>query len=335
MHAQPSPASEIAAALAAQAEAVCRHYLPAGQRQGRYWIVGDIHGAPGRSLFVGIRGPRSGKWTDGATGDHGDLLDLIKHRTRSESLRETLAEARSFLALPAPPSRHPAPSPRDPSATIERLWRACRPIAGTHGEAYLHARGIRRCRFPSLRFHPNLYYRDDNLTGAFPALVAAVTDARGKLTGLHRTWLDHDSTTTRYSAPGRLFGRHRVEGEPFSEGAGTGGHRVDGVRRRSRGPGRTRLAAGGFVRHGADQRRHRQSVRTPAAWSPISIMWNSKDRTTPIPMRSGSSASPLRSSTGGHASSPPLRIFSNASSPAGRCRPDHTRARALPSSIPR
>ena len=209
MHAQPSPASEIAAALAAQAEAVCRHYLPAGQRQGRYWIVGDIHGAPGRSLFVGIRGPRSGKWTDGATGDHGDLLDLIKHRTRSESLRETLAEARSFLALPAPPT--PAPSPRDPSATIERLWRACRPIAGTHGEAYLHARGIRRCRFPSLRFHPNLYYRDDNFTGAFPALVAAVTDARGKLTGLHRTWLDPEvpakaPVQTPRKALGNLFG---------------------------------------------------------------------------------------------------------------------------------
>lgn len=212
MHAQSSPASEIAAALAAEAEAVCRHYLPAGQRQGRYWIAGDVHGARGQSLFVRIQGPRSGKWTDGATGDHGDLLDLIRHRTRSETLKDTLAEARSFLAMPAP-SRRSAPSSasKDQSATIERLWRACRPIGGTHAEEYLHARGIRYCRFPSLRFHPKLYYRDDNYTGAFPALVAAATDARGQLTGLLRTWLDPQTPAKApvehpRKALGRLFG---------------------------------------------------------------------------------------------------------------------------------
>ena len=64
MHAQTSPASDIAAALAAQAEAVCRHYLPAGERQSRYWIAGDVHGARGKSLFVRLHGPRSGKWND-------------------------------------------------------------------------------------------------------------------------------------------------------------------------------------------------------------------------------------------------------------------------------
>ena len=212
MHAQTSPASEIAAALAAQAEAVCRHYLPAGERQGRYWIAGDVHGARGKSLFVRLHGPRSGKWNDGATGDHGDLLDLIKHRTRSETLRETLAEARSFLATPAPSRRSaPEPTDKDPSAAIERLWKACRPIGGTHAEAYLQARGIRRCRFPSLRFHPKLRYRDGNFTGALPALVAAATDARGELTGLLRTWLDPKEPTKApvqhpRKALGRLFG---------------------------------------------------------------------------------------------------------------------------------
>ena len=212
MHAQSSPASEIAAALASQAEAVCRHYFPAGQRQGCYWIMGDVHGAPGQSLFVRLRGPRSGKWTDGATGDHGDLVDLIGHRIRSETLRETLAEARSFLAMPDPGRRSaPASANEDPSAAIERLWRACRPIGGTHAEEYLHARGIRRCRFPSLRYHPKLRYRDENFAGAFPALVAAVTDARGQLTGLLRTWLDPEIPAKAHvehprKALGRLFG---------------------------------------------------------------------------------------------------------------------------------
>lgn len=58
--------------LAERAEAVCRHYLSAGRRQGRYWQVGDISNTPGRSMFVRLQdspnGP-AGKWTDAATGN--------------------------------------------------------------------------------------------------------------------------------------------------------------------------------------------------------------------------------------------------------------------------
>ena len=65
----PDTASDLARRLARHAEAVCRHYLPAGRREGRYWLVGDIENSPGRSLFVRLRGPESGKgaagkWTD-------------------------------------------------------------------------------------------------------------------------------------------------------------------------------------------------------------------------------------------------------------------------------
>lgn len=77
-----SPAADIARRLAEDAEAVCRHYLTNGRKQGRYWIVGDVQNTPGRSLYVRLTGPISGpgaagKWTDSATGQHGDLLDLI------------------------------------------------------------------------------------------------------------------------------------------------------------------------------------------------------------------------------------------------------------------
>ena len=37
----PSPAAEIAAALASRPEEVCRRYLPQGKKQGRYWVAGD------------------------------------------------------------------------------------------------------------------------------------------------------------------------------------------------------------------------------------------------------------------------------------------------------
>ncbi len=91
--------------LARDAEAVCRHYLSNGRREGRYWLVGDVANTPGRSLFVRLKGPESGKgaagkWTDAATGEHGDLLDLIAMNQGLDHLRDVIDEARSFLHLP-------------------------------------------------------------------------------------------------------------------------------------------------------------------------------------------------------------------------------------------
>ena len=112
MPALPSPAAELARLLSEKAERVCRHYLSNGRRCGHYWIVGDVGNTPGRSLYVRLRGPSSGKgaagkWCDAATGEHGDLLDLIRLNCGFESLRETLDEARSFLSVP-----RPEPQPR-------------------------------------------------------------------------------------------------------------------------------------------------------------------------------------------------------------------------------
>ena len=105
-------ASTASALLAQRAEAVCRQYLPNGKKQGRYWCAGDARGARGRSLFVRLGPPGTpGKWTDAATGEHGDLLDLIRLATGCASLRETLAEARRFLAQPASPAFRPVPTP--------------------------------------------------------------------------------------------------------------------------------------------------------------------------------------------------------------------------------
>ena len=66
-------APELARRLARDAEAVCRHYLPNGRRQGRYWTVGDVRSTPGRSMFVRLSGPESGPgaaghWRDAPQG---------------------------------------------------------------------------------------------------------------------------------------------------------------------------------------------------------------------------------------------------------------------------
>jgi hypothetical protein len=75
------------------------------------------------------------------------------------------------------------------------------PIAGTVVETYLRGRGITELHgIGSLRFHPRCYYRPeaDAPTETWPAMIAAVTDLQGCVTGAHRTWLD---TSGRDKAP--------------------------------------------------------------------------------------------------------------------------------------
>lgn len=188
-------ATELSRALSDQAEAVCRHYLPRGRKQGRYWICGDVRGRPGRSMHVRLGPPgQPGKWTDEATGEHGDLLDLIRIGIDACELRDAIVEARRFLALPPAPHRaamrHAEPPPGGYGETARRIWNACRPLAGTHAETYLRARAIPPRDWPALRFHPALNHREGYTLRRLPALVAAVTDDTGRIAAIHRTWLD-------------------------------------------------------------------------------------------------------------------------------------------------
>ena len=213
-------ASAVAAALAERAEEVCRRYLPYGRRRGRYWVAGDLDGGRGRSLYVRLAPPGApGKFTDSATAEHGDLLDIIRHRINAPTLRAALDEARAFLARSAAPAQGSGDA-YDATEAARRLWRRCRAIDGTHAEAYLRARGLARCRFPALRYHPALLYRDGGGVRRLPALVAAVTAHDGDIiTGVHRTWLDprrpeKANLSSPRKALGRIYGHAVRFGEP-------------------------------------------------------------------------------------------------------------------------
>ncbi|MBV9840641.1 MAG: toprim domain-containing protein [Sphingomonadaceae bacterium] len=199
----PDTASELARRLARDAEAVCRHYLSNGRREGRYWLIGDVENSPGRSLYVRLRGPESGKgaagkWQDAADGQHGDLLDLIAANQHLTTLRDTLDEARRFLSLPRPERREDlaTPATRGSPEAARRLWAISKPVRGTTAEAYLRSRGLNGFRdCTSLRYHPRCFYRPDrdddpDVRTAWPALIAAVVDLSDTITGVHRTWLD-------------------------------------------------------------------------------------------------------------------------------------------------
>ena len=200
-------ASELARRLARQAEAVCRHYLPAGHREGRYWLVGDVRNTPGRSMFVRLKGVDSGKgaagkWTDAATGEHGDLLDVIRESCGLIDFKDVANEARVFLSLPHPEpdpdhQRRPTSAPAGSPEAARRLFAMSRPITGTIVESYLRKRSITALHgTASLRFHPRCYYRPDehSPTETWPAMIASVTDLDGRITGVHRTWLSPEGS---------------------------------------------------------------------------------------------------------------------------------------------
>lgn len=192
---------DLARRLADRAEAVCRHYLSSGRREGGYWLVGDVRNTPGRSMYVRLKntpkGP-AGKWTDAATGEHGDLLDVIRESCGLLDFKDVADEARTFLSMPPPEPearqhQRQSPAPHGSPETARRLVRMSQPIYGTLAQAYLRKRGITDLRGTgSLHFHPRCYYRPDehSPTETWPAMIAEVTDLDGKITGAHRTWLD-------------------------------------------------------------------------------------------------------------------------------------------------
>ncbi|AMS45019.1 DUF7146 domain-containing protein [Aminobacter aminovorans] len=237
----PRDASELSRRLACHAEAVCRHYLSNGRRRGRYWTVGDVRNTPGRSMFVRLSGPESGPgaaghWTDAASAEYGDLLDVIRESCGLVDFHDVAAEARRFLSLPrAEPHGTPkpvrTPVPAGSPEAARRLFAMSQPIRRTLVETYLRNRGIRNVRDAgSLRFHPRCYYRPegDGPTETWPAMVAAVTDLEGRITGAHRTWLARDGSgkapvDTPRRAMGGLLGhavRFGAAGEVLAAGEG-------------------------------------------------------------------------------------------------------------------
>ena len=97
-------ASELARRLACQAEAVCRHYLSNGRREGRYWLVGDVRNTPGRSMFVRLKGrnPARARPANGPTPPPASMAICSTSSARAAGSIDFQDVARRSAWLPQP-----------------------------------------------------------------------------------------------------------------------------------------------------------------------------------------------------------------------------------------
>ncbi len=103
--------------------------------------------------------------------------------------------------------RAPAKPKPDMRPVAQRIVNASAPIKGTPAEVYLRSRGITMALPHTLRFArlapPQIEGNGvlaANGPGLLPALVAIVTDARGQLVGLQRTYLTEEGSKVAVKA---------------------------------------------------------------------------------------------------------------------------------------
>lgn len=123
-------------------------------------------------------------------------IDHEAERERRDDLRERQRQ------------RSEAEKSKDEKArdAVRALVARARPLAGTHGEAYLRARGIQATseQLAALLFLPALEYRGyvegesaERIIGEYPCMIAPMVNVAGEIVGVHRTYLDRSEPIKR------------------------------------------------------------------------------------------------------------------------------------------
>ena len=113
--------------LLARLEAVLMTLLPAGKKRGQKYLVGDVLGSPGDSMEVSLKGEKVGLWHDHATGEGGDIFDLIAahHGLNTQADFARVLEIAGQLvgrAISQPPKRKKAEAPVDELGPATAKW---------------------------------------------------------------------------------------------------------------------------------------------------------------------------------------------------------------------
>lgn len=189
--------------------------------QGRFFCLNPMRGDRSVGSFYINVAPhtRPGKWYDHATGERGDMLDLIMAVERCDRVR-AIQVAKQLLGITEMTQatrqeiearrikraqereRAEAKRVKDQSKRegwARALWHASHPIEATPVARYLQGRGIDLDQLPrtpnALRFHPECFRRRmDPETGEIiddhvPAMIASIIARDGTVIGAHRTYL--------------------------------------------------------------------------------------------------------------------------------------------------
>lgn len=245
--------------LAQVGQVAYRYAPPAGRHfedKGKYFTLNP--GRPDKtvgSFYVHLTGPKAGHWVDHATGDFGDIVDLIG-LSIGEDTKGALREARTYLGLRAETeedrrrrakvvARAKADRSRAERREAEKrarrakqalaIWLDAAPqIRGTPVELYL--RGARKIdlaaigRQPrAIRYAAECYYAEtdpetgEHTSGKRPAMLALVNDMVGNPVAVHRTYLEQRDgcwVKARMACPKKVLGDYA--GSAINIWSGTG-----------------------------------------------------------------------------------------------------------------
>lgn len=205
------------------------------------------------SFVVWTSGAAKGAWRDYATGEQGDVFDLIGLVHGQKNFNWIADWARDFLGIKAmTPEQLKAQKQKASAAAkqaeasqaatmaakrrraVEIFMQASAAIDGSIADAYLAGREIPLSlvpnREPDLRFHRRLeWWRGATWEGGrkvepgphFPAMVAAIRNAAGDITAVHCTFLRQDgSGKADVENPKLMFGEVRGSVVRISRGEG-------------------------------------------------------------------------------------------------------------------
>lgn len=133
----------------------------------------------------------------------GDGVQLAMGVT-GQSFRDVAREVERIAGTVRPTGAKAERSDEDKIAALRQVWKDSAPVQrGDEAERYLLGRGLSLVDLPeSIRVHSALYYRDDDVTGTFVAMLALVRGSDGKALSIHRTYL-RDGRKAPVSAPKR------------------------------------------------------------------------------------------------------------------------------------
>lgn len=224
-------------------EPLCRELLPDGRRESNHWVARNPTRADREagSFKVWLKGQGRGAWIDYATGEKGDVIDLIVF-VHGTDRSQALAWAKGWLGITRMDdsqrqavrqrAQNEQAAAEKRSADRERWKRkkafeifagAQRIPRGSPAEAYFIARACPLADVPnlstgSLRFMPSMEWwkgaqfedRNGRRVKAragphFPTVVSALRNGDGVLTGIHCTFLQPDGSGKAPVDPPKLM----------------------------------------------------------------------------------------------------------------------------------